>query len=80
MQQSGFLTRQRGFSLIGFMFVGGLLAVLGVVAAQVLPTVIEYQTILKTVKKAATGTTVVEASGEPPRNASMSSRRCMASW
>ena len=60
MQQSGFLARQRGFSLIGFLFIGGLLAVLGVVGAQVLPTVIEYQTILKTVKKAATGATVVE--------------------
>lgn len=56
----GVAARQRGFSLLGFMFVGGLLAVIGIVAAQVVPTVIEYQTILKTAKKAATGSTVAE--------------------
>ena len=53
--------QQRGISFIGILFVGGVLAFGGVMVAQVLPTVMEYQTILKTVKKAAAeGNTVAE--------------------
>ncbi|MDD2917475.1 DUF4845 domain-containing protein [Rhodoferax sp.] len=51
---------QRGFTLFGLLFVGGLVAVTGVLAAQVVPTVIEYQTILKAVNKAKDGNTVPE--------------------
>ena len=51
---------QRGISFIGLLFVGGVLAVAGVVAAQVVPTVIEFQAIQKAVKKAAEGNTVAE--------------------
>ncbi|MET0311072.1 MAG: DUF4845 domain-containing protein [Burkholderiaceae bacterium] len=54
-------SRQRGISFIGLIFVGGVLACLGVVAAQAFPTVVEYQSILKAAKKAATeGNTVPE--------------------
>ncbi|MCB8746679.1 DUF4845 domain-containing protein [Rhodoferax sp. U2-2l] len=51
---------QHGFSLLGFLFVGGVLAVTGVVVAQVIPTVIEYQAVLKAAQKASDGSTVVE--------------------
>jgi len=51
---------QRGVTLIGLLLVGGLVAVTGVLAAQVVPTVIEYQTILKAVNKAKEGNTVPE--------------------
>lgn len=53
--------QQRGISFIGILFVGGVLAFGGVMVAQVLPTLMEYQTILKTVNKAAaSGSTVAE--------------------
>ncbi len=44
---------QRGISFIGLLFVGGVLAASGVVLAQVAPTAIEYQAVLKAAKKAA---------------------------
>lgn len=53
-------SRQRGFSFIGLLFVGGLLAVTGVVVAQVIPTLIEYQAISKAAQKASAGNTVAE--------------------
>jgi hypothetical protein len=53
--------QQRGLSLIGLLFVGIVLAFVGVVGAQVAPTLIEYQAITKAMKKvAAEGGTVVE--------------------
>ena len=53
-------SRQRGFSFIGFLFVGGVLAVTGVVVAQIIPTLIEYQAIAKAAQKASEGNTVAE--------------------
>jgi len=52
--------RQSGISFIGLVFVVGVLACLGVVGAQVFPTVLEYQAIHKAVQKAAAGATVGE--------------------
>ncbi len=52
--------RQHGMSFIGLLFVGGVLAVTGVVVAQVVPTAIEYQAVLKAVKKASEGSTVAD--------------------
>ena len=52
--------QQRGISLIGFLFVGGVLACTGIVAAQVLPTLIEFQAITKAASKASAGNTVAE--------------------
>lgn len=55
-----FRSRQRGFSLLGLLFVGGLLAITGIIGAQVLPTVIEYQAVVKAVNKAGEGNSVAE--------------------
>lgn len=46
-------SKQKGITFIGLLFVGGLLAVVGVIAAQVVPTLIELQAIHKAAKKAA---------------------------
>ena len=51
---------QRGISLIGLLFVGGVLACAGLLFAQVLPTLLEYQAINKAVNKAKEGGTVAE--------------------
>ena len=53
-------SRQTGLSFIGLVFVAAVLASLGVLAAQAFPTVVEYQTVLKAVQKAAAGNTVAE--------------------
>jgi hypothetical protein len=45
---------QRGLSFIGLVFVAVVLAATGVVIAQVVPTAIEYQAILKATRKSAT--------------------------
>jgi Domain of unknown function (DUF4845) len=52
---------QRGASLIGILFVGGVLVFLGVVGAQVAPTYTEYQTIGKAVEKAKLSSSAAEA-------------------
>ncbi len=55
-----FKSRQRGLSLIGLLFVGGVLAMAGVIAAQIVPTAIEYQAVQKAVNKAREGSTPAE--------------------
>lgn len=60
---SSFKFRQRGMSFISLLIVGGLLAVTGVVIAQAIPTVIEYQAVLRAVNKAKDGSTVAEVRG-----------------
>ena len=52
--------QQRGISFIGILFVGAVLAFTGIVAAQVLPTLMEFQAITKAATKAAAGNTVAE--------------------
>jgi Tfp pilus assembly major pilin PilA len=54
------LKSQGGFSLLGFLFVVGVLACVGVLGAQAFPTVLEYQAALKAVQKASVGNTVGE--------------------
>ncbi len=51
---------QRGITLIGVLFWGVLLAGGGVLTAQIVPTVVEFQTIQKAVNKAKEGSTVPE--------------------
>ncbi|HSI54653.1 MAG TPA: DUF4845 domain-containing protein [Ramlibacter sp.] len=51
---------QSGISFIGILFVVGVLACAGVLAAQAFPTVVEYQSIMKAVQKASTGNSVNE--------------------
>jgi hypothetical protein len=51
--------RQAGLSFLGLLFVMIVLAGGGVLAAQVFPTFIEYQAILKAANKAAIGGSTV---------------------
>lgn len=53
--------RQRGMSFITLLFVAVVLAATGVVVAQAVPTVIEFQAVLKAVNKAKAGSTIAEA-------------------
>ena len=55
-----FKSRQRGLSFIGLVFIAMVLGATVVVLAQVLPTAMEYQAVLKAVKKASAGSTVPE--------------------
>jgi hypothetical protein len=57
---SSLKSRQRGLSFVGLVFVAVVLASVGVVVAQVIPTAIEYQAILKAAQKASDGNTVPE--------------------
>jgi hypothetical protein len=52
--------RQLGISFIGVLFVVGVLAFAGVIAAQVFPTLIEFQAITKAASKAKDGNSVPE--------------------
>jgi len=52
--------QQRGLTFIGLLVVGGLLAIAGLIAAQVFPTYLEYMAVQKAVKKASVGATVAE--------------------
>ena len=53
--------QQRGISFIGLLFVGIVVASVGILTAQVVPTLIELQAITKAANKAAAeGSTVVE--------------------
>jgi sensor histidine kinase regulating citrate/malate metabolism len=52
--------RQRGVSLLGLLFVAVVLALAGVLGIQALPTVVEYQAVLKAINKAQHGSTVPE--------------------
>ncbi len=52
--------RQRGISFLGLIFVGGVLAISGVIAAQVFPTFVEFQAVTKAAQKASGGSTVIE--------------------
>lgn len=52
--------KQRGISFIGVLFIVGLFAFAGVIFAQVLPTLIEFQAITKAASKAREGNTVAE--------------------
>ena len=51
---------QKGISLIGLLFVGGVLAFAGVMLAQAVPTYLEYQAVLKAVDKVKDAGSVVE--------------------
>ena len=48
-------SKQRGITFLGLVFVGVVLAFLGVVGAQVLPTAVEYMAVKKAVQKSTEG-------------------------
>jgi hypothetical protein len=50
-------SRQHGITFIGLLFIGGILAVTGVIVAQVVPTLIELQSVHKAINKARDGNT-----------------------
>ena len=61
MKQVQTRSKQRGITFFGLVFVGGVLAVSGVIAAQVFPTLVEFQAISKAVNKVASeGGSVIE--------------------
>jgi predicted transcriptional regulator len=53
-------SRQRGISFLGLIFVGAVVGISGVIAAQVFPTTVEYMAIAKAVNKAQGGESVPE--------------------
>lgn len=53
-------SKQRGITFIGLLFVGAVLAVTGVIVAQLIPTLIEYQAIHKAINKSREGGSVAE--------------------
>jgi len=55
-----FKSRQRGLSFLGLLVVGSLLAMAGVIVAQIVPTAIEYQMVVKAANKARGGNSVAE--------------------
>jgi hypothetical protein len=52
--------QQRGLTFLGLLVVGILLALAGIVIAQVVPTYIEFLAVEKAVQKASAGSTVSE--------------------
>lgn len=52
--------QQRGISFIGVLFVGVILVCGAILAAQVFPTLVEFQAITKAAGKAREGNTVAE--------------------
>ena len=52
--------QQRGVGLVGLVVVGSLVAVLGLLAVQLVPTLIEYQAVARAAKRAAGGHSVAE--------------------
>jgi hypothetical protein len=60
MMKHAVKSRQRGLSLLGLIFVGAVLALTGLVAAQVFPTYLEYAAISKAAQKAASGSSTVQ--------------------
>ena len=49
--QQGFARKQRGITFIGLLFIAVIVGFVLIVAAKTVPTVIEYQTILKVTNK-----------------------------
>lgn len=53
--------RQRGITFFGLLFNAAILAMIGVVAAQVFPTYVEYMAVGRAVESARNGQTPAEA-------------------
>ncbi|MCU0956900.1 MAG: DUF4845 domain-containing protein [Hydrogenophaga sp.] len=70
--------QQRGLTFIGLLFVGIILAYVGVVVAQVVPTYIEFMAVQKATDKAAAGSTVAEIRATFDRAAQIDDIRTIA--
>lgn len=53
-------SKQRGITFFGLIFVGAVVGISGIIAAQVFPTFLEYQAISKAVNLAQAGNSVPE--------------------
>ena len=53
-------SKQRGATFLGMLFIAAVVGILFIVGAKVVPTVIEYQAILKAVNNAKMASTVTE--------------------
>ncbi len=71
--------QQRGMSFIGILFVGGVIGCAGILAAQVLPTLIEFQAVTKAANKAKEGGTVAEVKAIFDRAAQIDDIRSISS-
>ncbi len=71
---------QRGITFLGLLFIGGILAVSGVILAQVVPTLIELQAIHKAAKRAANeGATVADVRASFDKAAQIDNIKSIAS-
>ena len=52
--------RQRGITFLGLLFIGIIVAMVMVTAAKVVPSVVEYQSIVKAVERAKDQQTVAD--------------------
>ncbi|OIQ72148.1 hypothetical protein GALL_462310 [mine drainage metagenome] len=73
-----FKSAQRGFSLFSLIFFGAILAVVALLVAQVVPTAIEYQSVLKAAQKASESSTVVEVRSSFDKAASINDIRSIS--
>ena len=64
-------SKQRGITFFGLIFVGAVVGISGIIAAQVFPTVLEYQSISKAVNIAQTSNSVPEIRAAFDRGASI---------
>lgn len=54
------ISTQRGITFFGLIFVGAVVGIGGILAAQIFPTYVEYKLITKAAYKSLEGTTVPE--------------------
>ena len=62
------ISKQRGASFLGMLFLAAVIGIVFVIGAKVTPTVIEYQAILKAANTAKIGSTVAEVRSAFDRN------------
>ena len=60
MQHIQPIRHQRGLTFFGLVLILALVAVVGIAVARAVPSIVEYQSILKAVERAKTGATVAE--------------------
>ena len=62
---------QRGITFLGLVFVGAVVGISGVIAAQVFPTFLEYQSVVEAVNLAQAGNSVPEIRATFDKSASI---------
>ena len=62
---------QRGITFLGLVFVGAVVGISGVIGAQVFPTFLEYQSVVKAVNLAQAGNSVPEIRATFDKSASI---------